>query len=200
MNSHWIPDLNGCNFCFAQVQKTNHSSVSALVSCCQCCVHSIHPDEITQVIFKVLIYTGKIVCDMQERRLMVNELLSTNSHRCSWRGLYVSTPLSELGLLRGDQYRQTLRRTGKRNAYSQSRSFATTAFIPIRAVRLDAPCLCGTHCSFSALAAWAGAAVWGTLDSHCRCCTQAPHSLRSIQKVFLVSGWKRGWFQPVLTK
>lgn len=134
------------------------------MSCCPCCVHSKHFGEIAQVIFKILIYVGKIVSDVQEHELTVNQLLYSNSHRCSWRGLYISTPLSEPGLLRGEPYRQTLRRTGKRNALSQPSSLAKVVFTSIRAVRLDAPRLCGTHCSFSALSTWAGAGAAGGGD------------------------------------
>lgn len=142
---------------------------------------------------------GKMVCGMQEHEFTVSQLLCTNSHGCWWRGLYIPTPLSERGPLRGQQYRQTLRRTGKRNAPSWSGGLARMAGQSRR-----------TRCS---LPAWSSLLVLG---SHCvgwgLCChpedagfplpvpyagTAQPAACREGD---LVSGWKRRWFRPVLTK
>lgn len=73
---------------------------------------------------------GEIVCGMQKHEFTVNQLLCTNSHGCCWWGLCIPTSLAEVGPLRAEQERQTLKRTGKRNAHSRGMHFHSPLVLP----------------------------------------------------------------------
>lgn len=102
---------------------------------------------------------------MQKHEFAVNQLLCNNSHGCCWWGLHIPTPLAEVGPLRGQQGRQTLRKTGKRNTPSKGMHPHSPLVLPecllylseLSEWRLPASLLMlRSHC-------WAGAALQGSL-------------------------------------
>lgn len=101
--------------------------------------------------FKLLIYMGVIVCGMQKHEFAVNQLLCTNSHGAAGEGCTSLLHLQKWGF-EGTAGETNPKKdwkkeyTFKKNVPSQSIGPARMPFMPVRAVRVEAPCLHGTHC------------------------------------------------------